>query len=128
MRKFLAALLLVLFSFSVFADSIVLGAKDGNTKNTVEIHYMSTLVEPLPPNTPTVVILIVNNLPQMAFFNRLDGMFLITVYNVDRFKVSTVLMVHGRPPVHSRELVFNRESELKLPPLEVLRQDNRGPI
>lgn len=107
MRGVLVTLLLVLFSVSALAiDEIGLGAQAGKAENMLEIHYATKLGESLSPNTQTVVILVVNRMPQMAFFNRLDGMFLITMYDVDRFMISVVLMVQGRPPVHSSDLVF----------------------
>lgn len=107
MRKFLVVLLLVLFSAPVLAiDEIGVGVKAGKDEGMLEIHYATKLGEPLSPAVQTVVILVVNKRPQMAFFNRLSGVFFITMHNVDEFMISLVLMVQGRPPVHSADLVI----------------------
>lgn len=110
MRRFLATILLLLCSFSTYADSIDVYVAPLHEKKPIEIQYRTNMDPPVADNTPIVVILTVNDRPTMAFFNRPTGSFHINVDETgpDEFFVGLILMVYGHTPAFSKKLRFSK--------------------
>jgi hypothetical protein len=124
MKRFLAALALVLFSTVALADELLIEVAETADDNVFEIHYSVALDEPLQPDTPIVVTLVVDGKPQVAYFNRPEGMFSLRASGADGFSFMAVLQIYGQRPIESRILNFvPRSSTPRVPTLEDLRRN-----